>query len=342
MKTIVSVNEISEFEIKPRRELTAWKEQVATEIGERWSDKSRWVTVSCPVCETDDRQHAFGKTGFSYSECARCKTLYAHQRPEAAELDWWYKQSVSVSLWKEKLLRSTETSRLEKIIEPRAYWILDGISEYISRQGASELVYTDVSFFGRALVRKIAEDSTGLKIISSGITDAAAYAGTGIESKPIASLADISLPAPTDILVAIDVLERVFSIADFFSKMESSVNPGGLVFATCPVASGFEIQTLWEQSPSVIPPDKLNLPTVSGLLELFAASGSWKVLELSTPGMFDVETVKQTIDALPDKAWPRTLLALVKHIDNQGAQLFTEYLQSQRLSSFARIVLRRV
>jgi hypothetical protein len=64
MKTVVSVNEISEFEIKPKTELTEWKRLVQTEMQSRWADKTNWNKVSCPVCSKDEPVNAFGKIRF--------------------------------------------------------------------------------------------------------------------------------------------------------------------------------------------------------------------------------------------------------------------------------------
>lgn len=343
MKTVVSVNEISEFEIKPKAELAQWKTSVAEEIQTRWSDKKNWVKVNCPVCSKNETAPAFAKSGFAYVECNHCKTLFAQERPSEKELNWWYKESASTAFWKKTLLRLSAASRDEKIIEPRANWIMDGLSEYLPGKSLADLTYTDISFFGKALIEKVAGYANGMKIFSAAVTDEEVlYDAQSVQKNHIGSLDDFSTLQPTQVLIAIDVLERISSIEHFLQQMESIVSPDGILFATCPVSSGFEIQSLWEKSPSVIPPDKLNLPSVKGLIDLFTASGKWKILELSTPGMFDVAMVKQTIAASPGEAWPRSLHALVDTIDQQGVGMFTEYLQSQRLSSFARIVLRRI
>ena len=342
MKTVVSVNEISELEIKPKAELAVWKQSVEGEIQSRWGNKENWVKLSCPVCGSTDHRFAFNKAGFTYVECTHCTSLYAQTRPSSDELNWWYTGSASTDFWKNKLLPLSAVSRDAKIIEPRASWILDGLSEYLSNIPTPHIKYTDISFFGKALIEKIAAYATGMNLVAAGLTEVdITYADKNIRSKPMHSIDAFSFIPDSDIVVAIDVLERIPSIRDFIAQMEKTVSPGGLIFATCPVSSGFEIQSLWDQSPTVIPPDKLNLPSIKGLIELFSASGKWKILELSTPGMFDVEAVKKIMMSFPDKPWPRSLHALMDGIDRQGIGMFTEYLQSQRLSSFARIVLRR-
>ena len=57
--------------------------------------------------------------------------------------------------------------------------------------------------------------------------------------------------------------------------------------------------------------------------------------------MFDIELVKTELSSNPDLKLPRAIYALLGGINKQGEGLFTEFLQSQRLSSFARIVLKR-
>jgi hypothetical protein len=118
------------------------------------------------------------------------------------------------------------------------------------------------------------------------------------------------------------------------------VSPGGLVFAACPVSSGFEIQTLWDKSPTILPPDKLTLPSVHAILNKFKYSSAWELIELSTPGMFDVELVMNEVEKNKEE-WPRNLNAILNGINKQGIGILTEYLQSQRLTSFARILFKR-
>jgi hypothetical protein len=240
------------------------------------------------------------------------------------------------------LLKLSADSRRIKIVEPRAQWILDGISEYIQTTVDDQIKLTDISFFGRALVEAISDFSENIQIMSSGIlADKEGPLSDKIVINPLTSIDNPGTLEATDVLVAIDVLDRVQNIKGFFSELEKVIKPGGIFFATCPVSSGFEIQSLWEKSPSIIPPDKLNLPSIQGLLHLFSSSGKWEILELSTPGMFDIENVRKELKRDSSVIWPRSLHVLLDDIDKQGIELFTEYLQSQRLSSFARLVLRR-
>jgi hypothetical protein len=145
---------------------------------------------------------------------------------------------------------------------------------------------------------------------------------------------------PVDAIIAVDALDRAADLGAMVKAFEAMLVPGGVLFATASVASGFEVQTLWERSNTILPPDKLNLPTVEGLQRIFAAP-AWEILELSTPGMFDVEMVRNVMKAAPDQPWPRVVRSLVERTDAVGRTALVEFLQSRRLASFARLIVRR-
>jgi Zn ribbon nucleic-acid-binding protein len=342
MKTIVSVNEISEFEIKPKNEIKKWKKIVSEEITKTWNSKKEWIEIFCPVCNKKEFISAFEKNGFEYVECNHCKTLYAKNRPNQTELKKWFTKSESVKYWESELLAKSAASRDAKIVEPRSQWIFDSLAEYSTSSLDQKVNYLDISFFGKMLNQKISDKSNNFNIISAGITsEGETYTSKSINVDSLENLNDISKFKNMDVVVAFDVFDRVESVHHLVKNLEKVIKPGGLLFATCPVSTGFEIQTLWDKSPSILPPDKLNFPSVNGLINLFNNSNAWSLLELSTPGMFDIELVKTELSSNPDLKLPRAINALLGGINKQGEGLFTEFLQSQRLSSFARIVLKR-
>ena len=170
MKTIVSVNEISEFEIKPKNEIKKWKKIVSEEIAKTWNSKKDWVEIFCPVCNKKESISAFEKNGFEYVECNHCKTLYAKNRPNQTELKKWFTKSESVKYWESELLAKSAASRDAKIVEPRSQWIFDSLAEYSTSSLDQKVNYLDISFFGKMLNQKISDKSNNFNIISAGIT----------------------------------------------------------------------------------------------------------------------------------------------------------------------------
>jgi hypothetical protein len=337
MKTIVSVQEISEFDLKPPAAVAQWKELVRIEIAQRWVDRSKWVRTNWPTCRFEDEIPAFECNGFSYVESAVCGSLFAAIRPSEEELWSWYRNSPPARYWREQLLAVSESARRDKITRPRADWVLDGIAEYVP--SAQSLL--DVSSHGRGLVDLVAEAAGGLlKIVAAGMTADLEGVSTNRVFVQPTLVANLSGHGPVDVIVAVDALDRAADLGAMIEAFEHSLAPGGVVFATVPVSSGFEMQALWERSMTVLPPDKLNFPSIMGLQMLFS-SPKWELLELSTPGMFDVEMVYQAISSEPNAPWPRALRALVERTDQIGRMALVELLQSRRLASFARLVARK-
>ena len=338
MKTIVSVQEISEFDLKPSEAVAHWRTLVKEEITHRWKDRSRWMRVNWPTCDIEQEKPAFERDGFLYVESSTCGSLYASYRPDENEIWSWYRESISSQFWRDELLSLSKQGRQEKINEPRSDWITDGIAEYKST--ATSLL--DISSNGRDLINMVAFKNTGLRrIMMAGMAadlEGKATPVIDVEPTKIGYLSDHGL---FDVIVAIDILDRVADVSLLVDALGKSLAVDGIAFITTPVSSGFEVQTLWNDSPSIQPPDKLNIPSVKGLQLLFSAP-KWEILELSTPGMFDVELVGRSIAKNPEKSWPRIVRSLVDGTDTNGKMALVELLQSQRLSSFARLVIKRI
>jgi hypothetical protein len=149
------------------------------------------------------------------------------------------------------------------------------------------------------------------------------------------------MPAgPVHALTAFETFDRTFDPRALARAAHAALEPGGLLFVTGPSVSGFELQVLWERAATVAPPDKINLLSVAGYKALFAEG--WELIELSTPGMFDVESVRRAVLAEPAAPWPRFVRTLVLEADEQQRLELQEYLQRARLASFARVLVRKV
>ena len=145
---------------------------------------------------------------------------------------------------------------------------------------------------------------------------------------------------PIDILLAFDFLDRCADIDAFFKNANRSLKPGGLLIAST-ILTGFDMWVLWDKSENIYPPDRLNLFSIEGLKILFQNHG-FEILELSTPGMFDTESVNRAVRSNPEIEWPRFIRYLFENRDESAFRELQEFLQKFRLSSFGRIVLRKV
>jgi hypothetical protein len=112
-----------------------------------------------------------------------------------------------------------------------------------------------------------------------------------------------------------------------------------MLFTTL-TASGVDIQVLGEHVNAVSPPQHLNLLTVTGMKRLVERSGL-ELVEISTPGVLDVDIVRTTLRECGDIPVPSFARVLAEHPDEAVRSSFQRYLQANHLSSHIRVVARK-
>jgi SAM-dependent methyltransferase len=292
MKTVVSLQDLLEYEIRPRALLAEYHR--LTEAAVRAWPVDSFNEVACPGCGGEAAHTAFERFGLTYKECGTCATVYLSPRPDAGTLAGHARSSDAARFWRERILPETEGARREKILQPRSDWIRDAIAEYAP--GATSVL-----------------DLSPYELPDDG--------------------------GPVHAITAFEVVDRAPDVPALVAAARRALRPGGLLFVTAPSITGFELQVLWDRAVTIAPPEKINLLSIRGFIALFRAG--WEIVELSTPGMFDVETVRRAVDAAPAAQWPRFVRTLVSETDAQRRMEFQEYLQRARLASFARLIVRR-
>lgn len=292
MKTVVSLQELLEFEIRPGALLDEYHR--LSEAAVRAWPAAALREVPCPACGSADARHALDRFGLAYKECGACASVYLSPRPDERMLAEHGRTSEAARFWRERLLPETEAARREKILLPRADWVGDALAEY------------------------------------------APHVSAAVDLKPHES-PDGSEPAAA--ITAFEIFDRAADLPALVRALRHALTPGGLLFVTAPSISGFELQVLWDRARTLAPPEKINVLSIEGFKALFREG--WEILEFSTPGMFDVETVRRAVMAEPSAPWPRFVRTLVEATSEQQRMEFQEYLQRARLTSFARLIVRR-
>ena len=339
MKTMVLDRDILELEIKPQAMLEEYRQLIAQEVKAQLAVPTQLTSCVCPGCRSDASTVAFEKFGLTYLECDRCKTVYVSPRPSEETLTDFYRNSKSSRYWRERILPETRETRREKLFRPRAQWLLDVVDQHCPQARLGIVV----GHHNDLLIEELARQETHLFqiLVTNPIADiefaGISLPGVTIRPTPVNALDSLG---PADVFLVFDILDRCADVDALFATARATLAPGGLLLASTTLISGFDLQVLWERSSSIYPPDRLNLLSVEGLTALFERHG-FEALEFSTPGMFDVEVVQRAIRADPEGDWPRFIRYLVENRDEDALSALQEYLQKYRLSSFARIVLRR-
>ena len=134
----------------------------------------------------------------------------------------------------------------------------------------------------------------------------------------------------------LESLDRVDDPGALLKAAGSHVAEGGLLFVTALVASGFDIAVLGLRNLYLCPPDRANCFTLQGLKGLLEQHG-FELIEVSTPGVLDLEIVASHLKAdpsIPLTVFERQLIAS----GPETRSAFQAFLQENGLSSFARLV----
>jgi hypothetical protein len=337
MRTVVMDRDVVEVEVKPQGLIEEYQRLLDEDVRTHLQDGLG--ACCCPGCQADDAEQAFVRSGLQYLHCNTCSTLYVSPRPSEQALDAFYREARSAVFWQEKILPTTREARREKLYRPRVQWLLDVVDEYRANAGSC----IAVGYHNRLLVEELLEQAEKpfAVLVANPSADIEFSDGElpGVTIRPTAT-SELDGLASTDLFLAFDILDRCADPDTLFRSARGILEPGGLMLATTILGSGFDIQMLWEAAENVHPPERLNLFSVEGLTQLCERHG-FEVLEFSTPGMFDVETVYHAMAERLDGDWPRFIRYLVDNRGDEALQALQEYLQRFRLSSFGRIALRK-
>jgi hypothetical protein len=295
-----------------------------------------FVEAPCPACGRENGSPAFTKLGFDYVLCPGCESLYVSPRPSPELIEEFYAYGKSVAFWSAHFYRETYEARREKIFRPRAELVGDLVRRYAADTSALADIGAGYGMFLEEVERlKIFRRLTAIEP-NSRLASLCEEKGFHVVPKRLEEIPHGTVRAGC--ASAFEIIEHVFSPIDFLRAVRNLIQPSGLIVLTTLTVSGFDIQVLWEKSKSVYPPHHLNLMSVAGLEQLVKRAG-FQTLEISTPGLLDVDIVANALKEDPAIAAPRFVRRLVNG-DAGTRRNFQEFLRNNRLSSHIRVAAR--
>lgn len=336
MKITVQYDDIRGFELKPSETLTTYLRMTQDDVKTFLINQGGLSDCDCPACLSGRRTEAFHKFGLRYCLCNDCGTLYVSPRPTEQAIDHYYRNSAAHQFWNEQLSAATQAKRREKLFRPRVQWIVDTLEEYFP----SARRICDVNTIHRPFIDELIASDRFSQIVSiNPFADLHPVAREGQTVEIIEAPID-SCNSTADAVTLLEVLDRLSDVNSFCRALAKLMVPGGVCFLTTISVSGFDLQVLWDKSDSVFPPDRMNVLSTEGLLTLLERHG-FECIELSTPGLLDVQIVAGALKENPDIEAPRFVKYLLSNRDEDAHQSFQEFLQMNRLSSFTRLVFQK-
>lgn len=333
MKNVVTLDEIREVEMRSQNVFDDYFTLLTEDVPEFFQQKEPQVLQACPACGCEHFTDQFEKLSFVYRTCDDCGSMFVKQRASDAALSEYRIKSASHEYFVNNYLKNLESSG-RQLLTPRINWILDSIVEY----NAPKQSYLDLQSKYPSLLERIAEEKFFEEhYFARPLFDPQQWQfGDFTQKGAFKSNTNASM----SVITAFEYLDTMFNPREFIQEANRILMEGGLLFLTTRCISGFDMQVLWENSKSILPPHHVSIFSVEGLIQLFESAG-FVIQELSTPGQLDLDIVANALKENPQLKVPQFIKYLIHQRDPEAHQSFKEFLQKHRLSSHTRIVVQK-
>ncbi len=333
MKNIVLNDEYRQGDLKPAVLLDEYIALLHKDMLSLVNQNSLRQT-SCPACLAKSSAPSFERFGLSYHTCLPCGSLYVNPRPSDSQIGLFIKESTAKNFWRTQLSEASQNKRKDKIIKPRLEWVNDSIAEHLSNAKH----WIDVHTSQQRYIEAMAQSAIAHKTVVYPYGSFAIPSSIKVIVQPW-----WNMPAgvKADVLTLFEVMDHASDVDALFKVIKQTLTPGGLCFMTTILGSGFDVKELGSNAANIYPPDRLNALSVKGIQTLMNRHG-FECLEFSTPGVLDVDIVAQALQknpAIPVSAFVRSLIL---ESDDETKRAFGEFLQANLLSSYGRILFRKV
>ncbi len=261
--------------------------------------------------------------GLPYGRCPESGSLFLMELPSSEEWTNLLTQVLQYRHSPQAFHRSIAQSRSDNVYAPKLEWIQNTLRIQGIRQPRVLEITTRPSDFTPLLKESVS--------FSEVLT---------VDEMRLSASPDGNPSTPVDMAVLLESLDRVDDPERLVKAVANHLREGGLLFVTALVSSGFDVAVLGLRNLYLYPPDRANCFSLSGLCKLLTRSGL-SLLEVSTPGVLDVEIVQAHLKQDPGLALSAFEWELMQ-AEPHTREAFQAFLQAQGLSSFARIVARRV
>ena len=295
---------MKEEEIRPQKIFDEYL-SLAKQDTETYFSEVEKISSVCLACESV-ADHAFDKNGFSYEVCPNCQTLFVNPRPVALAFSKYYTESPSSRYWASTFYKETAEARREKLWKPKAHLILQTLEKYNS----SEYMLVDVGGGFGLFAEEIRSLSGKTPVVIEPGPDLAAACrdkSLHVVEKFLEDVAPADLPSGAKAFVSFELFEHLHDPSAFLGQLMELMNSKDLFIFTTLSGAGVDIQTLWEDSKSVMPPHHLNFLNPRSV-ELLLNQLGFESLSITTPGKLDIDILENNFEAIKDRFW-RTFIA---------------------------------
>lgn len=320
---------MKEHEIRPQTIFDEYLRLTELDTKTYFADAPR-NEVACPACGGVGKP-AFEKSGFQYTECQGCLSLYVSPRPASETFQRYYRESPSTRFWATTFYKETESARREKIWKPKARLVKDKVALF---SNAEEIVDIGGGYGTFAEeIRNITDWNVVVIEPSPALAQICRQKGLPVVEKFLEHLRREDLSDKQRCFVSFELFEHLYDPAEFLRRLNGLMKNGDLFIFTTLSGLGVDIQVLWEHSKAVAPPHHLNFFNPWSIRQLLEKTG-FKPIEITTPGKLDMDILENNLPSVHDRFW-RNYFHFATTADKENMQTFVS---DNRLSSHMMVV----
>jgi 2-polyprenyl-3-methyl-5-hydroxy-6-metoxy-1,4-benzoquinol methylase len=323
---------MKEHDIRPKRIFDEYLRLTEEDTRTYFADCARH-DVCCPACGAIGT-HAFTKSGFSYTECPECSTLFVNPRPERSAFEQYYTDSPSTKYWATTFFKETEAARREKIWKPKAELIREKLSKL---PAVDEIVDVGGGYgtFAEEISRVSGCEVTVIEP-SRHLAEVCRNKGFKVIEKFLENISESDLADKRRCFVSFELFEHLYDPASFLHCLSSLMRSGDTFIFSTLNGLGADIRVLWEHSQAVSPPHHLNFFNPHSVSKLLAKCG-FEVVEVTTPGRLDVNIIENNLPNVTDRFW-KSFITTASECAKQQMQ---DLLATNQFSSHMMVICRK-
>ena len=281
---------------------------------------SKKSPCSCILCGKTTEPF-FKKWDVQYLRCSECETIFVDIDKDIVK-EYKTNQEI-ISLRSSEKYQKDISCKRKNSWEELHDWIFFRSFRYLGKKNGLCAIDVGNRYEGLAKYMEKSEMFSKYTLANSIITD-----------KKLKQLPDKS----ADVLLYLDMIQQSEDPLSDLKELNSKIKDGGLMYLSVKVGTGFDILVLKEHS-SVYPYEHIFMPTMKALEKLLMEAG-FEVLDESTPGQMDVRYVLSKKEHIDESHL--FVKNLMNNSDDRILNEFQYFLQRSGMSSYARIVARKV
>ena len=269
----------------------------------------------CPVCGKDSGQYFYTKWQVDYLVCESCKSVYACCEKDSVEMYRKYQELLEFR--RSNFYQAEVTSRRQQYWEDFLEWLQIRSFRFLKKNSGLSIIDVGNRYYGYIDAIKKSDLCEQYKLIDS-----------------ILNYSENDEIEQADIVFYFDQMQQEQNPVNKLKELFSMLKHKGMLVIGTRAGSGFDVLTLKEHNIKIYPYEHIVLPSVQGLVGMLEDAG-YKVLEVTTPGVMDVQYVRE------GQKWLDNSNAFVKNLvqaDESVLKEFQRFLQKSCMSSYVRVI----